>query len=601
VLLGPLAAGLGIASAFILARGPAGASLAREPLNSVNRPGTAIVLIGVSLLCAALIGVEVQTDGASLPAFSYEPFALGTSPIARVLTIAFIFAIGSLLAALILRIPRRAAGFISIAATVISPVLFVPRLASYLAQADATVLVDELLAPANNKLPLVDYFPQYTNLLGLPLVGIEPGSAQDLTAIVVNYVGLLQGLTLLALISAVILLSSWRFAWVPILFIPALSLMQIYGNLSIVDIWSNLPNRLLFPSISFLFFSLALRTTSAPWRFAHLLLANLAAGLALLNNSDFGIVAWVAALVTTFLIALNVRDLRLAFSASTALAPALIYASVALAFNKTPNLLGYFSYLGAFTADSTFLSVFEMPTYGWPLVVLATFAAALGLSTYLILTARRIGDVAPGWFIGLAYLAICGIGFFTAYASRPAPIVATALLPFWGAVVSLLAVNLLSGSQQREQLASGGLRWMRLPMVALTGALAISLFSLPPWLPGTRKQQERPLPLSAWVIDPKRPDIPGLESRDYEVVLPNGNFLSLTKARPNSLQFNSVLALVLEPLRARQCEVWRDAEPRSYLIWIGASAVSPRLETFACEGATSLKVDDDWLLIEFTD
>jgi hypothetical protein len=437
--------------------------------------------------------------------------------------------------------------------------------------------------------------------LGLPLVGIEPGSAQDLTAIVVNYVGLLQGLTLLALISAVILLSSWRFAWVPILLIPAISLMQIYGDLSIADIWSNLPNRLLFPTVSFLFFALALRTTSVPWRFAYLLLANLAAGLALLNNSDFGIVAWVATLVATLLVAFNLRDSRLAVTFLSSLAPALIYASFILAVNRSIDLTGYFAYLGAFTADSTFLSVFEMPTYGWPLVVLATFAAALGLSTYLILTARRIGDVAPGWSIGLAYLAICGIGFFTAYASRPAPIVATALLPFWGAVVCLLAMNLLAGSQERDHLANQSLRWVNMPTIALTGALALSLFSLPPWLPSTREAQERFLPTSAWVIDPKRPDIPGLESRDYEVVLPNGNFLSLTKARPNSLQFNSVLALVLEPLRSRQCEVWRAAKPRSYLVWIGASAVSPRLETFACEGATSLKVDDDWLMIEFTD
>jgi hypothetical protein len=196
---------------------------------------------------------------------------------------------------------------------------------------------------------------------------------------------------------------------------------------------------------------------------------------------------------------------------------------------------------------------------------------------------------------------MCGIGFFTAYATRPAPIVATALLPFWGAVVCLLAVNLLSGSQEREHLANGGSPWARLPMVALTGALAMSLFSLPPWLPGTREQQERPLPLSAWVIDPKLPDIPGLEGRDYEVVLPNGNLLSLTKALPNSLQFNSVLALVLEPLRSRQCEVWQAAEPRRYLIWLGASAVNPRLEPFACDGATASQVDDDWLLIEFVD
>jgi hypothetical protein len=320
-----------------------------------------------------------------------------------------------------------------------------------------------------------------------------------------------------------------------------------------------------------------------------------------LNNSDFGVVAWIAALVATFLVAFNLSDSRLAITFLTSLAPALIYASITLAVNRSIDLTGYFAYLGAFTADTTFLSVFEMPTYGWPLVVLATFAAALGLSTYLILTARRIGDVAPGWSIGLAYLAICGIGFFTAYASRPAPIVATALLPFWGAVVSLMAVNLLSGSQQREQLASGGLRWMRLPMVALTGALATSLFSLPPWLPSTREAQERFLPTSAWVIDPPRPDISGQKGRDPVIVLPNGNLLSLTKSLPNSLQFNSVLALVLEPLRSRQCEIWRVAKPRSYLIWIGASAVSPRLETFACEGATSLKVDDDWLLIEFTD
>lgn len=601
LLLGPLAAGIGIASALIFMRGSAGISRTGAPWSLVDRPRKAMVLIGVSLLSAALIGVEVQTDGGSPPAFSYEPFALGSMPIARLLTIISVFAIGSILSMVIFRVPGRAASVISIAATVISLALFAPRLATYVAQADATVFVDELLAPANERWPLADYYPQYTNLLGWPLVGIEANGTQNLIALVGNYVGVLQAITLIALIAAVILISSWRFAWLPILLIPAVSLMQVYGNLSIADIWSNLPNRLLLPSISFLFFALALRTTWARRRFAFLLLANLAAGLALLNNSDFGIVSWVAALVTTVLIALSVRDLRLAFSVTTALAPALIYASVLLAFNKSPNLLGYFSYLGAFTADSTFLSVFEMPTYGWPLVVLATFAAALGLSAYLILTARRIGDVAPGWSIGLAYLAMCGIGFFTAYATRPAPIVATALLPFWGAVVCLLAVNLLSGPQEREHLANGGSPWARLPMVALTGALAMSLFSLPPWLPGTREQQKRPLPLSAWVIDPKLPDIPGLEGRDYEVVLPNGNLLSLTKALPNSLQFNSVLALVLEPLRSRQCEAWQAAKPRRYLIWLGASAVNPRLEPFACDGATASQVDDDWLLIEFVD
>lgn len=241
---------------------------------------------------------------------------------------------------------------------------------------------NEIVGPLSGSLALVDYVPQYTTLMGLPLAGLSSLGLAD-TSLEVGlatsmYLSLLAILTLLLLVYVGRLMLPPRFkslaplALVPIALVKSQPPLTDTG--SITTMLSAVPVR----TLPLMLIAILLARASTNRTIRSKLLLGLGLGFAVVNNFEFGLVCSIASILV---VAIQERQIRksalgvLATVLSALLAPALYGAFVA----STGKIVDW-SYLTLFTKN--FWAGFDnlpMPWVSPHYFILSIFVAGLAV------------------------------------------------------------------------------------------------------------------------------------------------------------------------------------------------------------------------------
>jgi hypothetical protein len=201
------------------------------------------------------------------------------------------------------------------------------------------------------------------------------------------------------------------------------------------------------------------------------LLLFLAGGLVLLNNPDFGMPAFAGTLI-----ALVWTDRRpwwprvgaLVLSAALGLLAAA--ALVALLTLLVAGSLPHFSYLFTFPRlwAAGGVTMLPMPTFGFHLVLYATFAAAL-----VVATVRAVAKAEQRTLTAmLAWAGVFGLGAGSYFAGRSHPEVLISLFSAWTLALVLLGIVVA------RAMVSAGTRRPAVAQVAVLAGLALAVCSL---------------------------------------------------------------------------------------------------------------------------
>jgi hypothetical protein len=425
----------------------------RLPRIPVARPGAlAAQLALVTTLAFGLLTVEREGAALGKVKFGLAYFTVPTITVALLIGLAFAVSlsrrelrarIGDLLACES-RLVRWGAPSVAVLATLI---WLLPAI-----QLDGTVAdsssahfnlaftFDEGLAVLNGHSPLVDYVAQYGSLwlylVGIPL-HLSNGSLGSFTA----SMAAITGVSMLAVYGILRRVSRSAIGALA-LFLPflATSFFIVEGNpitrFSFADYFGVFPMRYAGPYI--VAFLIARHLSGARPRRAFWIF--LAAGLTVLNNSDFGIPALgatVLALVASAPVLRSRRSsLELLFDAAGGLvvAYALVAMLTLIRAGQLPDLALLFRYAHLF-ALAGYLSL-PTPWFGFWTVIYLTFAAALAVAA--VLAVRRSQERAT---IGmLVWIGVFGLGVGSYYDGRSHPQVLVSMFSTWSLAVALLVV-----------------------------------------------------------------------------------------------------------------------------------------------------------------
>jgi hypothetical protein len=346
------------------------------------------------------------------------------------------------------------------------------------------VQASDYFAVVDGRTPLVDYVPQYVNLLPLALAPMLSGFDMSLTSFSLSMTAL-SLVALLALFGALLQVTERPVAALA-LYVPVLAfglfpwsvegLQREFNGLY----YAFFPGRYLGPFVVGWLCALVVRRRRLPAWFLFFI-----AGLVALNNFEFGgpsVIAAFAALVLG-----SDRPRPLAQTVRALLAQAVIGLVGALALVSIVTLvragelpdLGSLTYYSRLFAREAF-GLEPMPTLGLHIALYLTFVAAILAAAVRYVQARHDSTLTAM----LAYAGTFGLLTSLYFAGRSRPWQLMLLFPVWGLALALLAWtaarSLSSASVERTSLA----RSLLPSLAALCGfgvmVAAIATFP-PPW------------------------------------------------------------------------------------------------------------------------
>lgn len=342
---------------------------------------------------------------------------------------------------------------------------------------------EDYFAVANGRTPLVDYIPIYVHLLPFALAPLLSAFDLSLTSFSIS----MCALSLVAMLAIyATFLTVIRRTWVALaLYVPfvAISLFPWDRAGSVWDYngsyYAFFPGRYLGPFVVAWLCALSLRRRLPAWA------VFLAAGLATLNNTEFGLPCLVAAIVAVALggdgaAPLRRRAARLAIEAAAGLAAALALVCIVtlVRAGELPKA-GFATYWSReFARDGYGLE--PMPTLGLHWALYLTYGAAL--LTAAVRQVRGSPDRTLTAMLGFAGLFGLLTGFY--FAGRSLPYQLMLLFPVWGLALALLAWTAALG------LRSARGDWRRLRRLTLPAFAALAGFGVmvagldrfpPPW------------------------------------------------------------------------------------------------------------------------
>lgn len=245
---------------------------------------------------------------------------------------------------------------------------------------------DELAAVANGQFPLVDYFPQYTNLLGIPIAPAIRVLPDQAVWIILLWVLALQLTTLLTAICLPIRQSGWRMTMGSALVVVAPVVASNPRATSAATYFGVLPLRVFLPTVTIaLAYGILGRERPEGRRSALLRMGlGLACGVTMLNNLDFGAPLAVVVICAGVLAQRSTaRRLRVAAAiAAGALLPGLAYLVVATVSGRTIDWYSALIYPRVFGAEGYF--AVAMRPFGLHIAVVALFASATAMGVLLL-------------------------------------------------------------------------------------------------------------------------------------------------------------------------------------------------------------------------
>ncbi len=245
---------------------------------------------------------------------------------------------------------------------------------------------DELAAVANGQLPLVDYFPQYTNLLGMPIAPAIRALPDQAVWIILLWLLVLQLATILTAISLPVRQSGWRMAMGSALVVVAPVIASNPRATSAATYFGVLPLRVFLPTvtIALAYGILRVERPAGPRSALLHLGVGLACGVTVLNNLDFG--APLAVIVICAAV-LCQRTAARRIGAGAAIASGTLLAGLAylVAVTLSGRAIDWDSTLifpRVFGAEGYF--AVAMRPFGLHVVVVALFASAAAAGVLLL-------------------------------------------------------------------------------------------------------------------------------------------------------------------------------------------------------------------------
>jgi hypothetical protein len=319
--------------------------------------------------------------------------------------------------------------------------------------------VGEFVAVLNGRTPLVNYFPQYQTILGYALAPV-------FMVVGLNFLTFSLAMVVLATFCLLVFFealrrtteSGWKALalYVPLLGVSFLSLdpaeLPGHQRVNTFTYFAVGPIRYLGPCLILVFLIVYLQNPT--WRRFYFL--SFVAGLAALNNLDFGLPAAGAALLTVLLTDNDqpLPGVRRSLGMLLRFLPAFLLPSALFALGtyarsgQFPAFLQIIRFQRLMAVEG--LGMLPMPKYGLHLVVFATFLGAIARAVFGIeLDRLRRGN--------LLYAGICGCGISMYYVGRSHPHTLTMMFPMWSFAASLLTVTcweeLRAHLRQRNRLA----------------------------------------------------------------------------------------------------------------------------------------------------
>lgn len=323
----------------------------------------------------------------------------------------------------------------------------------------------EYFAVASGKTPMVNFFPQYNNVLPVLLAPVLKLTGCSYGA----FTTVMAGLSLVGLMAAYWTLSmlTRNTLTALALYLPVLGLSFSFGGpaawaLGIFNYFAVWPIRYVGPMVVLATLMWALRSP-ARWR---LIVVGVVAGGSLINNLDFGGPALAGAAAAIFL-ARPARVVRalLCFAVGALTAASMLQIGFFIRGRAWPD----------FVQAATYPKIFGL--YGFGMIPLPsaglywTFCAAYMACLFVAIVSWWRGETNSIYAAVLAFVAIFGCGSFMYYVGRSHPHVLGALFFTWALAVTLLVY----GVQRQFSVSSASTAWQ---LAVIPGVLLLTHWSL---------------------------------------------------------------------------------------------------------------------------
>lgn len=347
-----------------------------------------------------------------------------------------------------------------------------------------TFTMDEFAAVLNGRTPLVDFVPQYANVLPylmMPILGTIGLTVGTFTAtmFVLSLTGLLSVFYVFVRVTG---------RWLPglLLYLPFLS-FSVYRTLSVGDehfypanYFAVMPLRYLGP---WLVAGLLVWQLRSPSR-RRLVCLFTVAGAVMVNNPDFGIPSFGAAVVGAWIgggrAAMNataVRRLLAGAATGLALAGAGIVLISLIRSGDLPDFSASLYFARQFALAGFYM--LPMPPEGLHLVIALTLAGALVRAAFRFSSPRLQDEQALVLTAALGYASVFGLGASSYYVGRSHPQVLVAVFSAWAFVMALLMWDGWVEVRSSTRPLSGTRVLWGLPLMAIVGQLSLAV--APAW------------------------------------------------------------------------------------------------------------------------
>lgn len=487
----------------------------------------------------------------------------------------------------------------------------------------ATYTLDELIAPAVGRVPLVDYFPQYANLLGFPIAPLIRAWPDHALAIALGWMVFLQAVVIAGVVLVGALVGGRRTVPLVLLLASAPIIFSTANGLYPATYFAAVPFRTVLPVVTIVAALAAfgrragVGTRGVAWRAG---VVGSLAGLAALNNPDHGLPVVVAVAVGIVLALAERRErvVAVVVGGVAVVLPFLLYAALTAltgtsadwsTFLLFPRMFGTIGY-----------GNIAMPAFGTHVGIVAFFAAATVVGMLLQLR-RRDSDT---WRIQGLALTLCGgwsVLTLPYYVGRSLP---TQLLFGYAVQVGLVCAALVplllyavrrmwSGEVRVAVAAATSVALTVLAMGAVVGALgsaptpAASLERVDAVdTVGPSNLPQDTLAVQAALQDPASADLRRLDEQGLlGQVVGSSSVVELSTGVPSVLVTNqpTYLAISVGMLR-RQCQEMADQTVSAVIMaeWVAANlnAVEDCRGAFVV-GSTYRPVAEGFVLVEVRD
>jgi len=271
----------------------------------------------------------------------------------------------------------------------------------------AAYTLDELIAPAVGQVPLVDYFPQYVTLLGLPIAPVIRSWPDQTLAIALGWVLFLQAVCIVGAVLVGAMVGGRRTVPIVLLLVSAPIIFATAGGVYPAAYLAAVPFRTVLPVVTIV------AAVAVFGRRADLGARGIAwgatgvgalAGVAALNNPDHGFPVVVAVGGGILLALTGWRDRVLAavVGGFAVVLPFLVYVTVTALVGESADWSRFLLFPQMFGTIG--YGNIAMPAFGTHVGVVAFFAAATVVGL-LLLVRRRDSDT---WRTQGFALAVCG-------------------------------------------------------------------------------------------------------------------------------------------------------------------------------------------------